>query len=249
LLRYAIEIKSHRNGGTMDCQLLNTKVHVQSASAHGSQPPSNPFVHCSGAVVSRPWNRRNDCDLQHRQRRGSSFAALHDLVRIYTEFPGFPGGGLHKFWVSEPEVFDLQSARSFESLGAWNIVGANLSGDERPIRVTTAYVSSQILPMLRVPPKLGRWIPPNNDKPGAPQAMVISEALWKSHFAGDKGVVGKQTYLNGAKCAVVGIMPDGFVFPPGEADQPQVWAALQLDPKSQNRQVTTTRFWGGFAQA
>src|SRR6476660_4384918 len=45
----------------------------------------------------------------------------HDLVRLYTEFPGFPGGGLHKFWVSEPEVFDLQTARSFESIGAWGI--------------------------------------------------------------------------------------------------------------------------------
>jgi putative ABC transport system permease protein len=163
------------------------------------------------------------------------YKGSHDLVRIYTEFPGFPGGGLHKFWVSEPEVFDLQTACSFESMGAWTIVGANLSGDERPIRVTTAYVSSQILPMLRVAPELGQWIPPDSDKPGALQTVVISEALWKSHFAGDRGVIGKQTYLNGAKCTVVGVMPNGFVFPPGESDQPQVWAALQLDPKSASR--------------
>jgi putative ABC transport system permease protein len=50
------------------------------------------------------------------------------LVRIYTEFPTFPNGGLHKFWVSEPEVFDLKAAKSFQSIGAWATSGMNIAG-------------------------------------------------------------------------------------------------------------------------
>src|SRR4029077_10907335 len=30
------------------------------------------------------------------------------LVRIYTEFPTWPNGGLRKFWTSAPEFFDLR---------------------------------------------------------------------------------------------------------------------------------------------
>ena len=26
------------------------------------------------------------------------------LIRIYSEFPNFPGGGLRKFWISPPEL-------------------------------------------------------------------------------------------------------------------------------------------------
>src|SRR5882724_7644914 len=68
-----------------------------------------------------------------------------NLVRIYTEFPTFPGGGLHKFWVSEPEVFDIKNAvKSFESVGAWNSDDVNLAGLNQPTRVTATFVTAEI---------------------------------------------------------------------------------------------------------
>jgi putative ABC transport system permease protein len=154
------------------------------------------------------------------------------LVRIYTEFPSFPGG-LHRFWVSEPEVFELQSAKTFDEVGAWAVAGANISGNQQPIRVTTAFVSSGALHLLGIQPALGRLISPEDDKPGAPQVVVISQNLWRNAFGHDPQIVGRQIYLNNSRCSVVGVMPSGFVFPPGEADAPQAWTALQLDPKSQ----------------
>ena len=30
------------------------------------------------------------------------------LVRVYTEFPTFPNGGLRRFWTSAPEFLDLR---------------------------------------------------------------------------------------------------------------------------------------------
>ena len=158
------------------------------------------------------------------------------LIRVYTEFPTFPGGGLRKFWVSEPEVFDLRSAaKSFESVGAWTIESDNIAGVNQPVRVTTAAVSAEIPRMLHVNPLLGHIITPEDDVPGAPPVVILSYGLWKRDFAGDPNMVGKQTYLNGAKATIIGVMRKGFVFPPGQVDQSETWTALQLNPKSTTR--------------
>lgn len=153
------------------------------------------------------------------------------LVRLYTEFPN-EAGGLHKFWFSEPEVFDIQGLKSFEAIGAWAVEAGNISGTERPLRVTTAFVNAPALQTLKVRPELGRLITRDEDKPGGPKVLVISHSLWQSAFAGDKNIVGRQIYLDSAKCTVIGVMPQGFVFPPGETDPPQAWSALQLNPLS-----------------
>lgn len=157
----------------------------------------------------------------------------NQLVRVYTEFPGFPGGGLRKFWVSEPEVFELKRAKSFEQLGAWVIAGANLSGSQQPIRVTTAFTSADAMRLLGIQPALGHLITAEDDKPGAAPVVVISQTLWRNAFGHDPNIIGRQVYLNNSRCTVIGVMPSGFVFPPGESDAPQAWTALQLDPKSQ----------------
>jgi predicted permease len=158
------------------------------------------------------------------------------LVRIYTEFPTFPNGGLHKFWVSEPEVFDLKkAAKSFQTLGAWVTVGANIAGQSQPLRVTTTYVSQELPKLLDVKPLLGHLITKQDDVPGAPPVVMLSYGLWKRAFAGDPNVIGRDTYLNNAKARIIAVLPRGFLFPPGQTDETEAWSALQLDPKSTNR--------------
>ncbi|MBV9611279.1 MAG: ABC transporter permease, partial [Acidobacteriaceae bacterium] len=100
------------------------------------------------------------------------------LVRIYTEFPTFPGGGLRKFWVSEPEVFDLRTAKSFESIGAWSTESDNIAGLNQPLRVTVTEMSAEIPKLLHVKPVLGRLIAPEEDVPGAPPVLMLSYPLW-----------------------------------------------------------------------
>jgi putative ABC transport system permease protein len=157
------------------------------------------------------------------------------LARIYTEFPTFPGGGLHKFWVSDAEVFDLQRAvKSFDLIGAWATTGANLAGINQPTRVTTAFESAEIPRLLGVQPLMGRLINKQDDTPGAAPVVVLSFGVWHRVFGGDPGIVGKQTMLNGSKATIIGVMPEGFVFPPGQTDVTDVWSALQLDPNHVN---------------
>ncbi|OLE47001.1 MAG: hypothetical protein AUG46_07910 [Acidobacteria bacterium 13_1_20CM_3_58_11] len=153
------------------------------------------------------------------------------LIRVYTEFPTFPNGGLHRFWTSGPEFQDLRrDTHSWASLDAWITGGANLAGKTQPARVTAAYLSGGLLETLAVAPVVGRLISQTDDVPGAQVVADISYGTWQSIFAGDPSVVGRETYLDGLKCTIIGVMPKGFQFPPGEQEPAQIWTALRLDP-------------------
>jgi len=157
------------------------------------------------------------------------------LVRLYTEFPKFPNGGLRRFWTSPPEYAELKrDLASWESLDAWTTGGVNLAGAADPIRVTGASVTGGLFPSLGVSPELGRAITPQDDIPGAPVAVVISHDLWQRVFAGDRSVVGRVIQVDGDNANIVGVMPQTFSFPPGELDPPELWGPMQLpapDPK------------------
>jgi predicted permease len=159
------------------------------------------------------------------------YAEAGRLTRIYTEFPNFPNGGLRRFWVSPAEFFDLRrDAQSWDAIEAWGIRGVNLAGDSEPVRAQAGYVTGGMLPMLGVAPLIGRVLSPGDDRPNQPLTAVLSFGLWQRAYGGDRGVMGRDIRFNGNPCTVVGIMPPGFVFPPGEADPPELWVPFQLDP-------------------
>jgi putative ABC transport system permease protein len=157
------------------------------------------------------------------------------LVRVYTEFPKFPNGGLRRFWTSPPEFDELKrDLQSFESLDAWVNTGVNLAGAADPIRVTGSAVTGGLFHQLGVAPAIGRGITPEDDAQGAPLTIVLSDGLWQRAFARDPGVLGRVVQVNGANANIIGVMPPGFTFPPGELDAPELWMPVQLgqpDPK------------------
>ena len=153
------------------------------------------------------------------------------LVRVFTEFPTFPNGGLRHFWVSPPEYFDLkQDIAAFDALEGWANRGVNLAGASEPVRATASYVTGGMLPMLGVPPTLGRVLTPDDDKPNAPLTAVLSYGLWQRGYGGDSNVLGRDIRFNGNSCTVIGVMPASFSFPPGELDPSELWVPMQLDP-------------------
>src|ERR1700683_1412513 len=93
----------------------------------------------------------------------------NSLIRVYTEFPTFPNGGLHRFWTSPPEFIDLRrDIQSFSSLDAWTNGGANIAVITQPARVTASYESGGLLNALGVSPLMGRLITPQDDDPVSP---------------------------------------------------------------------------------
>ncbi|HJZ95168.1 MAG TPA: ABC transporter permease [Candidatus Solibacter sp.] len=153
------------------------------------------------------------------------------LVRLFTEFPTFPNGGLRHFWVSPPEYFDLKrDMQSYADMQGWSNGGVNLAGADQPVRATASYVTGGMLKMLGVAPERGRLISDDDDRPNAPRTAVLSYGLWQRAYGGDAGVIGRDIRLNGTPCTVVGVMPRGFAFPPGELDPPELWTPVQIDP-------------------
>lgn len=153
------------------------------------------------------------------------------LVRIYSEFPTFPNGGLRRFWISAPEYLDLRrdATKRWKTMDAWTNGGVNLTAVKDPVRVTASYVTGNLLNSLGVQPILGRLITPADDKHGAPVVAVISYGLWQASYAGDPSVVGRDVHLDAKRCTIIGVMPKGFEFPPGELDAPDLWSPLQID--------------------
>jgi putative ABC transport system permease protein len=158
------------------------------------------------------------------------------LVRIYTEFPTFPNGGLRRFAFSPPELFDFRrDTKLWKSVDAYTRIGVNLTGDVEPVRVRGCMMTGTLLSELGVAPLYGRLIQPSDDVPGAPRAAVLSYGLWKRIFGGNTNIVGKEIIAENDKAIVVGIMPKDFNFPLGEPDTVDLWGALRLDPASSNR--------------
>jgi putative ABC transport system permease protein len=155
------------------------------------------------------------------------------LTRLYTEFPTFPNGGLPKFWTSGPEFLELRrDLKQWETIDAWQTRGVNVAGSNEPVRANNTLVSGTLLKTLGVQPKLGRLLRPEDDSHGAPMTAVISEGFWKRAFGGDPNILRRPVWLNGVRTNVVGVMPQGFDFPPGEVEPADVWSPIQLNPAS-----------------
>jgi putative ABC transport system permease protein len=122
-------------------------------------------------------------------------------------------------------------ARSFESMGAYRTADVNVGGlggqEVQAERVAAAVVTVSLLPTLRAAPVLGRALREDDDRPGAPPVVILSQELWRRKFGGDPGVIGRELVIDGRPREVVGIMPQGFHFP---AARTALWLPLGFDP-------------------
>src|SRR5215471_8853162 len=158
------------------------------------------------------------------------------LVRIYSEFPTFPNGGLRRFPISPPEFVEMREAlRSYERVDAWQVGAVNLITAKDPLRVTATFVSGTLFESLGIAPQMGRWIDANDDREGAARAIVISDGLWRRAFGASPDTIGRETKLNGLPATIVGVMPPGFQYPPGQVDISEVWSPLQLTAADRQR--------------
>jgi predicted permease len=121
------------------------------------------------------------------------------------------GRGCNGF--SYPEYVDLRDrSRSFSALTAYRTTALNLSGGSAAAeRVMGATVSGNYFTVLGVKMALGRSFLPEEDRtPGTHPVAMLSYALWKRRFAGDRGIVGSTVNLNGAAFTIVGVASKGF---------------------------------------
>jgi putative ABC transport system permease protein len=127
------------------------------------------------------------------------------------------------------KAWEAQS-RVFQSIGAfglgWNSYssGANLTGSGEPVHVHVHSITAGFFPMLGVRPMLGRGFIAAEAQAGHNQVALLSAAVWRRDFGGDRNVINKTIHLDGIPYTVVGVMPAGLLYPPGD-----LWVPLVLD--------------------
>ena len=103
----------------------------------------------------------------------------------------------------------------------------NLTGDGEPEWLQGSGIPSNLFPLLRVEPLLGRGFTPEENQPGNDRSVILSHALWKRRYGGDVNIIGKAIRLENVPYTVVGVMGANFQFP---ARDTQLWTPLTINP-------------------
>jgi predicted permease len=116
-----------------------------------------------------------------------------------------------------------EKSQSFSDMAAYfafyGVGDAKLIGDGPPERFTSVRVSQNFFPLLGVSLQLGREFSDDECKWNGPRAVMLSDGLWRSRFAGDPNIVGRALSFDGRPATVVGVLPASFdfgtIFAPG----------------------------------
>lgn len=120
-----------------------------------------------------------------------------------------------------------EELQSVPEIGAVRAVNKNLiAPGAQPETVRIAEMTASGFSVARVQPALGRYVVAEDERPGAPDVVVIGHDVWVRRFAGDPTIVGRQIQLGERLHTVVGVMPAGFAFPVSDS----YWTAWRADP-------------------
>lgn len=123
---------------------------------------------------------------------------------------------------SHDSVLDaVRSAPALRSAVGYESREVNATGAEGAERSLSTAISGDLFGLLGASFSIGR--PFLAEEHGSKAAVaVISHAFWRRHYAADSTVVGHTILLDGAAHDIVGVAPEGFVFP----DDTDIWVLL-----------------------
>jgi putative ABC transport system permease protein len=125
-------------------------------------------------------------------------------------------------WREQTEVFDSVAAYDFSG------PGINLTGGDRPELIKGIHVSADYFRVFGAPVALGRTFTPEEDRPGGPAVVVISNGLWRNRFGGDPGILNRTIDLGQEPYTIIGVIGPTYSGDP----KSDIWLPLKPDPNS-----------------
>ena len=117
--------------------------------------------------------------------------------------------------------------RTIEHAGAFRTIQQNLAGGATtPEPVKVAEMSAAGFTITAVPPLLGRYLLPEDEREAAAPVIVLGHQAWTARFNADPSILGRTIQLGGVQRAVIGVMPEGYRFPFNH----QFWIPLRVSP-------------------
>ncbi len=122
---------------------------------------------------------------------------------------------------TEPQVGDVsvsylnfqdwrRQSRTFTEMAAVTGVKFNMTGSSQPENIGGLAVSPNFLSLAGVRPVLGRGFTADEEKAGAAPVVLLSYALWQSHFGADRRAIGQTIRLDSHTVTIVGVLPPDF---------------------------------------
>jgi len=141
------------------------------------------------------------------------FARADRVVRLFLTSPIFP-----RFPLNPWDFRDLRDLnRSFSGMAAFTRSDLQLSGgSDKPEMLYGFAVTAGFFDVLGVRPELGHEFDRANEVPNSAREVIVSDRLWRTHFAADPGILGRKITLNALPFTVIGVMPPGTEHPGNE---------------------------------
>ncbi len=131
------------------------------------------------------------------------------IVRVFFHSASFP-----KFPMNPFDFRDFRARnRSFASLAGFTRGDLQLSGAGQPERFAGFQITAGYFHTLGLAPARGREFNGNDEIPGNGLSVILSDRLWRTHFAADTQIVGRKITLDSQPFTVAGVMPPGTDHP------------------------------------
>ena len=125
---------------------------------------------------------------------------------------------------------------AFQAIAGYYVEDTSETSGPLPEKLTRAFVTKRFLQVMGVSPTAGRDFTAEEQRFGGPNAILISDRLWRQRFSAAPQAIGQSLHFGKSSAAIVGVMPASFQFPDESVD---IWSAVPADaPYAQNRTST-----------
>jgi predicted permease len=144
------------------------------------------------------------------------YARPHELVAVGGTIVGSLGEALAL----------RERTSSFVDIAVYRPQSITLNDDLDASRLEGVTVTSNLLRMFGVAPRIGRGLPENSSDPGNGSVMLLSHGLWLRRYGANPGIVGQRVLVDGVPHTILGVMPPEFRFP---STTTQFWVPLTIN--------------------
>ena len=138
------------------------------------------------------------------------FSQSEQLVGMWHRAPGLGIGDLN---ASPSTHFTyVEHGRAFEQIGLYRGAAFTVTGAGEPERVEGLEITEGFLPLLRVPPVVGRAFTAGDMEVNSQKTAMLSYAYWQKHFGGAPDTIGRNLTIDGQPMLIVGVTPGDFRF-------------------------------------
>src|SRR5439155_1029887 len=118
-----------------------------------------------------------------------------ELVGVWHTAPGFQVKDLN---MSPSDYFIYREQnKTLLDIGMYQGDSVSVTGVAEPEQVDALRVTDAVIPLLGIPPLLGRAFTKQDDSPGTAETVMLSYGYWKRKFGGDPSAIGRNIMVDG----------------------------------------------------